>query len=181
MSVVDAPDVFASNGVIHVIDAVLLPPADDPGAMPPVEPTPSAGTIVEVAAGAGVFNTLLAAAGVADLADALAHPLDNYTVFAPTDEAFAALGDDVINALLADPAALREILLFHIIPGTVFSAEAFSNILGFDIIAGNGGTLNVTATEDGLAVNNTPIAIADIGASNGIVHVIESVLLPPAP
>lgn len=167
-------DINTSNGVIHVIDAVLIPPSDDPA---PGEPAPT-GTLLDVAEAAGSFNTLLAAVRATGLDSALGHPGDTYTVFAPTDAAFAALGEDTINALLADPDALRNILAFHVIPGTVFVAEDFLNILGVDIGAGNGGTLNVTAAGEGLAVNGVSIIAADIPAVNGVIHVIDAVLLP---
>lgn len=171
-------DIQTSNGIIHVIDAVLIPPTDE---ATPAEETPSSepqGTILEVAEAAGSFGTLLAALEASGLDAALGHPADNYTVFAPTDDAFAALGEETINALLADPDTLRDILLFHVIPGTVFQAADFLEILGFDIGAGNAGTLNVNAEGEGLAVNGVSIVVADIPASNGVIHVIDAVLLP---
>ncbi len=174
-------DINTSNGIIHVIDAVLLPPGDAEEMMPqagPEGPAALEGTIIEVAEAAGSFNTLLAAVRATGLDSALGHPADNYTVFAPTDEAFAALGQETIDALLADPDALRNILAFHAIPGTVFMASDFLNILGFDIGAANGGTLNVTAEGNGLAVNGVSIVAADIPATNGVIHVIDAVLLP---
>lgn len=175
-SQVIATDIMTSNGIIHVIDAVLIPPSDETPE-PPAD-TPSQ-NILEVAEAAGSFTTLLAAIDAAGLTGALNHNGDTYTVFAPTDDAFAVLGEETINALLADPATLQQILLFHVLPGPVFSAGDFSNILGFDIVAGNGGILKVSATNDGLAVNGIDIIAADIAASNGIIHVIDEVLIPP--
>lgn len=170
-------DIQTSNGVIHVIDAVLIPPADEMPVTQEPAPQPQ-GTILDVAQSAGSFNTLLAALNATGLDGALGHPADNYTVFAPTDEAFAALGSETINQLLAAPDTLRDILLFHVIPGTVFQAADFANILGFDIGAGNGGTLTVNAAGNGLAVNGVNIIVADIPATNGVIHVIDAVLLP---
>ena len=183
-------DIMTSNGIIHVIDMVLTPPADDTqsgsgggtdnGSGNGGQQSPAAATILQLAEGADDFSILTAALKATGLDGALGHPADNYTVFAPTNAAFEALGQDTINALLADPDALRNILLLHVLPGTVFDAAAFGNILGFDIGAGNGGTLNVTATDNGLAVNGVDIIAADIMTGNGIVHVIDQVLIPPA-
>lgn len=177
-SQVVATDIMTSNGIIHVIDAVLIPPADAPVMDDPVESTNQ--TILQIAAGNPDFSTLAAAVMATGLDGALGHPGDNYTVFAPTNAAFEALGADTINALLAAPDTLRDILLFHVIPGTVFSAADFQNILGYQVGAGNGGSLTVTATDGGLAVNGVNIIAADIQAVNGVIHVIDAVLVPPA-
>lgn len=180
-----ATDIVTANGIIHVIDAVLIPPSDDTTgtADAPVAvddgnsmETPQ-GTILDVARANG-FNTLIAAVEAAGLDGALGHPGDTYTVFAPTDAAFAALGSDTINALLADPATLRNILLQHVIPGTVVDSAAAVSLIDFDIQAGNGGTLRITRTEDGLAINGVSIIATDVRAVNGVIHVIDGVLLP---
>ena len=171
-SMVVTTDITTSNGIIHVIDAVLLPPSD----VAP-EPTPT-GTIYEVAKAAG-FETLIAAAEIAGLKDALNHPGDIYTVFAPTDAAFQALGAETINALVADPDTLRDILLFHVIPGTVVDAETAMGLVGVEVTAGNGGTLMLSHRDDGLYINDSRITVTDVEAVNGIIHVIDAVLLPP--
>jgi len=169
-SKVIATDVQASNGVIHVIDAVLLPPVEQE------QPT---GTILEVAEQAG-FSTLVAAAKAANLDGALNHPGDFYTVFAPTDDAFAALGQNTIDSLLADPETLRNILLYHVLPGNVIDAAAVAQILGVSIQTGNGSDIVIEERNGELFVNDSKIIITDVQAVNGIIHVIDTVLLPPA-
>jgi len=138
------------------------------------------GTIVEVAADAGQFNTLLTAATAAGLDDELADPNADLTVFAPTDAAFEALPDGTLDALLADPDALAEILLFHVVDGELQAAdvlaESFIGTLnGQAVEVGGGGTVSG-------AGNVTPALIisTNVDASNGIIHVIDAVLLPEA-
>ncbi|MBX2823723.1 MAG: fasciclin domain-containing protein [Gammaproteobacteria bacterium] len=172
-------DIMASNGIIHVIDAVLTPPAATPPSDDdPIEETPT-GTIFDVASEAG-FSTLVAAVKVAGLEGALDHPNDFYTVFAPTDAAFAALGQSTIDSLLADPDALRNILLYHILPGTVVDSSAVPDLLGFDIQSGNGQSLVLSADGGILKVNDATITATDVRAVNGVIHVIDRVLIPPA-
>lgn len=173
-SEVTATDIFANNGVIHVIDTVLLPPENrnDSGV-----DDQSPGTILEVARAAG-FNTLVAAVEATGLDSALGHPDDLYTVFAPTDEAFALLGTDTINSLLADPHTLRNILLLHVIPGTVIDVATAVSLVGFDIQAGSGNTLRLEQSASGLTINGANIIVTDVAAKNGIIHVIDAVLLP---
>ncbi len=171
-------DILASNGIIHVIDTVLLPPAEDvPADVPPLADEPATETVYAIARDAG-FDTLIAAVDAAGLKGALDHPGDIYTVFAPTDEAFAALGSDTIAALLDDPDTLRDILLFHVLPGTVVDAATAVELIGLDITAGNGGTLVLTSRDDGLYINDSRITVTDIRAVNGVIHVIDAVLIP---
>ena len=174
-------DIAASNGVIHVIDAVLLPPSDEmmeeDGAM---ADDMMAGTIAEVATEAGSFNTLLAALTAADLAgtfaDAEAGP---FTVFAPTDDAFAALPEGTIDALLADPSgALTDILMYHVVEGAVM-AETVVTLDSATTLGGQDVTIEVI--DGGVVLNGSVNVITtDIAASNGVIHVIDAVLLPPA-
>ncbi len=170
-------DIMASNGIIHVIDTVLLPPADQPADVPAQADEPATETVYAIAKNAG-FNTLIAAVDAAGLKGALDHPGDIYTVFAPTDDAFDALGQDTINALLADPHTLRDILLFHVLPGTVVDAATAVELVGLDITAGNGGTLVISSRDDGLYINDSKITVTDITAVNGVIHVIDTVLIP---
>ena len=159
-------DVLASNGVIHVIDAVLVPPA---------EPEPAAQSIAEIAVGNPDFSTLVEAVTSAGLVDALQGdgPL---TVFAPTNEAFAALPQGVLADLLGDPEALAQVLLYHVVPGDLRAAEVLASDSLTSLqdspisVDGVNGTLN----EDSL------IVATDIVASNGVIHVIDAVLTPPA-
>jgi len=158
---VTTADVKAKNGVIHVIDTVLLPTDK---------------TIVGVAKEAGAFGTLLAAVEAAGLADALMGegPL---TVFAPADDAFAKLPEGTVESLLKEEnlEKLQTILKYHVVAGRMFSdavveAKSLKTLAGMDV---------KIAVKDGKAmVNDAQIKATDIDASNGVVHVIDSVLLP---
>jgi uncharacterized surface protein with fasciclin (FAS1) repeats len=138
---------------------------------------PALGSIVDVATEAGAFGTLLAAAEAAGLTEELA--TREITLLAPTDEAFAALGQETIDALLADPAQLAVVLRNHMLP-VPQDAEAiaiFNNLLTVDA-----GSLDVTADGDTLMIGGATVIQADIPADNGIIHVIDVVLVPaPAP
>jgi len=174
-------DVQASNGIIHVIDTVLLPP---PQAAPSGESVAdtdndiSTATILDVAREAG-FSTLVAAIEATGLDTALGHPDDIYTVFAPTDAAFAALGQDTINALLEDPDTLKDILLYHVLPGVVISGEQATGLIGIDIQAGNTDIVRLSQRDSGLFINDSRIVTTDVQAVNGVIHVIDAVLIPP--
>jgi transforming growth factor-beta-induced protein len=163
-------DIEASNGVIHVIDGVLLPPA----MMPEAEELQ---TIAEIAAGDENFSTLVAALEAAGLVETFAGE-GEFTVFAPTNDAFAALPEGTVAALLADPEGdLTNILLYHVVEGavlaeTVVTLDAATTLLGEDV--------TITVTEDGRVLLNdsVEVIITDIIASNGVIHVIDAVLLP---
>lgn len=175
-----AADVFATNGVIHAIDAVLMPPSDE---MEPTTPPPSTGsdvgTLLDVARSAGDFTILVAALEATGLDGAIGHPDDLYTVFAPTDDAFRALGQETIDALLADPDTLRDILLYHVLPGRLLDAERALGLVGIPIDGGNGDRLDLNLRDGSLFVNDSQLVATDIRGNNGIIHVIDAVLLPP--
>ena len=177
-----AVDVEASNGVIHVIDSVLLPPAPEAAeemTEESMEPESMVGTIVEVASDAGAFNTLLAAAEAAGLVETLSGdaPL---TVFAPTDDAFAtaleALGLTA-EELLADTETLGSILTYHVVAGEVDAATAIS-LDGQSAPTVNGAEINISVVDGMVMINDATVVQPDVEASNGIIHVIDSVLLP---
>ena len=133
------------------------------------------GNIVEVAAAAGSFNTLLAAAEAAGLAETLATG-GPFTVFAPTDEAFAALPEGTIEALLADPEALANILLYHVVSGIVTSDQ----VVGLSAATSlQGSDIAIMVHDGAVMVNGATVIAVDIEASNGIIHVINAVILPP--
>ena len=163
-------DIEASNGVIHVIDAVILPPAaEEAAAMPAMN-------IVETAVAAGSFETLVAAVTAANLVDALSGE-GPFTVFAPTDEAFAALPAGTIDALLADPTGdLTQILLYHVLSGKVM-AEAVAD--GLEVETLQGSTVKFTVVDGKPMINGAMIITTDIEASNGVIHVIDAVITPP--
>lgn len=227
-------DIETSNGVIHVIDAVLLPPFSvsneganninfragpgldqrilgtfDVGAKAPaiarnaagdwiqielngetgwvfaslvtpsgdLETLPAApGTIVDIAVADGRFSTLVAAVTAAGLADELSSA-GPFTVFAPTDDAFAKLPAGTVEALLKDLPTLTNILLYHVVEGKVMAAD----VVGLtSATALSGMDISVTVRDGKVFLNdNVEVIITDIEASNGVIHVIDTVLLPP--
>ena len=130
--------------------------------------------IVDTAVGAGTFNTLVAAVTAAGLVDTLKGE-GPFTVFAPTDDAFAALPEGTVEALLADPEALAAILTYHVIAGKVMSTDLSEGLTATTV---NGADDTITL-EGGAKVNGANITAADIEASNGVIHVIDAVILPP--
>ena len=139
-----------------------------------------ADTIVEVAQGAGSFNTLLAAAEAAGLAGALAEG-DNLTVFAPTDEAFAALPEGTVEDLLKpeNKDQLAAILSYHVLPRELASNMLPGRTIHVKTIKQGGDTLlSVTKANGGVTVDEATVVSADIRADNGIIHVIDKVMLP---
>ena len=170
-------DIAASNGIIHVIDAVLLPPSMTEEAMAEDEMM-DAKSIAEIAVEDGRFTTLVAALDAAGLVDTLAGE-GEFTVFAPIDDAFAALPAGTVETLLEDPqGALTDILLYHVVEGavpaeTVVTLDSAPTLQGSDV--------HITVSEEGVFLNDTvKVIITDVMASNGIIHVIDGVLLPPA-
>jgi len=129
--------------------------------------------IVDTAVGAGTFNTLVAAVTAAGLVDTLKGE-GPFTVFAPTDDAFAALPEGTVEALLADPEALAAILTYHVIAGKVMSTDLSEGLTATTV---NGADVTITL-EGGAKVNGANITAADIEASNGVIHVIDAVILP---
>ena len=131
--------------------------------------------IVETAAAAGSFTTLLAAAEAAGLVDVLQSD-GPFTVFAPTDEAFAALPEGTVEALLADPDALREILLYHVVAGRVLA----SDVVGLNSAETvQGSSIAISIDGDTVVLNGAANVVAvDVEASNGVIHVIDAVILP---
>ena len=171
-----ATDVEASNGVIHVIDSVILPPAEGAMEDDAMADDTMAMDIVDTAIAAGSFNTLVAAVQAAGLEDALRGD-GPFTVFAPTDEAFAALPEGTVESLLADPEALSQILLYHVIAGKVMAADV-SDGLSADTL--QGAPVAFAIVDGKPMINDANIVATDVEASNGVIHVIDSVILPPA-
>ncbi len=137
-----------------------------------------AANVVETAAEAGVFNTLLAAATEAGLAGALAET-DNITVFAPTDEAFAALPAGTVESLLLEENRdqLVAILTYHVLPRELRSTDLPGRTISVRTL-NTGDNLGVTKSHGSVTVDGANVVTADIQASNGVIHVIDSVLLP---
>jgi len=163
-------DVEASNGVIHVIDNVILPPAEEEAMMD--------NTIVDIAIADGRFNTLVAAVQAAELVDTLKGE-GPFTVFAPTDDAFATLPAGTLDSLLLpeNKQALTDILLYHVVSGKVMASDVV-NLTSAPTVLGKDITISI---KDGnVYLNDTiQVIITDVEASNGVIHVIDAVLLPP--
>ena len=139
------------------------------------------GDIVTTAVGAGEFPTLIAAVEAAGLVETL-HGEGPFTVFAPTEEAFAAALDGLgitAEELLADTETLTSILTYHVIADEV-PAEVVVTLDGQDVETVNGATVAITVADDTVMVNDATVVEVDIFASNGVIHVIDTVLLPPA-
>ena len=146
-------DIEASNGVIHAIDAVLLPP-----------------TVVDLAVQNGSFGTLVSAVTEAGLAETLSDPNGSFTVFAPTDDAFDALGENV-------PSDLTPILLYHVLGSPVYSDEISSGIV--NSLNSTDPEIVVEVSDTGVKLNGSAKVVAtDIVGTNGVIHVIDQVILP---
>ena len=128
--------------------------------------------IVDTAVAAGKFNTLATALKAAGLVDTLKGP-GPFTVFAPTDEAFAKVPKDQLDALLKDKAKLTAVLTYHVVPGKVMAKDVKAG----KVKTVQGGELTL-GTTGGVTVDAAKVVQADIAASNGVIHVIDSVVLP---
>ena len=170
-------DIQAKNGIIHVIDAVMVPPVSLPDtAMEEMSDKSGLPTIAEIAIADGRFDTLVAALSAAGLAETFLQP-GNYTVFAPTDDAFAALPAGTVETLLADPQGLlTTILLYHVV-GDELSRDQLATDDTVPTLEGR----NLVVNRDGsniIDISGAKLLITDIQASNGTIHVIDSVLIP---
>merc|ERR1711998_451415 len=167
------PDVLASNGVVHVVDGVLLPPKD----------AEAEKNIVELAQSVDDLSTLVAAVVAGDLVETLSSP-GPFTVFAPTNEAFGALPEGTLDTLLKpeNKDQLVDILTYHVLP-----AQVLSTVLKFfqSVTTVEGKNLHVIKRSSGVHVgpdlhNLRKVTGADNLASNGVAHIIDGVMLPPA-
>ena len=153
-------DINADNGVVHVIDAILVPEM----------PT---NTVFDIIANSPVHNTLEAAIVAAGLDGTLSSE-GPFTVFAPTDDAFSLIPADVIATLLADPTGLlTQILLNHVVSGTTLSTDLSDGLM---ITTLQGGEVMVSITDGVVMIGNATVIVADIEADNGVVHVIDAVI-----
>lgn len=167
-------DIYTTNGVIHVIDTVIVEDLELPS--PPK-------SIVDVAVEAGSFTTLVAALEATGLDTVLADMDGSFTVFAPTDDAFAELGEETINNLLADTDTLSDILLYHVISGSEVLADAAVNLAaGEDSLVemANGDNAGLSLSGEQLYINLSQVTSANVMASNGVIHVVDKVMMPPA-
>jgi len=149
-------------------------------ATPAASPSPSMvlKDIVDTAVEAGDFTTLVSAVTAADLVETLKGD-GPYTVFAPTDAAFAAVPKETLDALLADPTgALTDVLTYHVASGKVMASDLSDGMM-IDTV--NGAQLEVKINADGtVMIGDATVITADIETSNGVIHVIDTVLVPPA-
>ncbi|MDX2429960.1 MAG: fasciclin domain-containing protein, partial [Bacteroides sp.] len=149
----------ADNGVVHVIDAVLIPTS----------------TVLDIIVGSTVHTTLEAAVIAAELDGALAGE-GPFTVFAPTDDAFAALPEGTVESLLEDPTgALAQILLYHVVGAKALSTDLSD---GQMITTLNGDSVTVKIMDGSVYIDNAMVTVADLEATNGVVHVIDAVIIP---
>lgn len=140
------------------------------------EATPDEMNIVETAVAAGSFDTLVQLVQDAGLADDLSGP-GPLTVFAPTDEAFAAVPEETLAELQQDPEALRQVLLYHVVEGEV-TAEQVVGLDSAETLAGP--DIGFRMEGDSVFANDAEVVQTDVLASNGVIHVVDAVLLPPA-
>ena len=158
---IQVTDIQCSNGVIHVIDAVLLPKLDN---------------IPATAQAAGKFNTMLAAVAAAGLGEVLAGP-GPFTVFAPTDDAFASLPAGTVEDLLKpeNKQKLIDILKYHVVSGRVYDNDAVKAGKASTLL---GPSINIGVNAEGLTVNDAKVVTKNINSTNGVIHVIDKVLIP---
>jgi uncharacterized surface protein with fasciclin (FAS1) repeats len=154
-------DIACSNGVIHVIDSVILPAESD---------------IVDTAVAAGSFKTLAAALNAAELVETLKGE-GPFTVFAPTDEAFAKLPAGTVESLLKpeNREKLIAILTYHVVPGKVLASDVVKLKSAKTV---NGKEVVVKIGASGVMIDSAKVVATDIETSNGVIHVIDSVILP---
>ena len=151
----------------------------EPTPAPTPEPTPDPQSIVDVAVANGSFTTLIAALEATDLDATLSDMDSTFTVFAPTDDAFELLGQAAIDALLADTETLTDILTYHVIASEIDAAAAISSA-GTTVEMANGDLIGLSLDGDDLLINAVTVITTDVQADNGVIHVIDAVLIPPS-
>ena len=140
----------------------------------PVVANPDKKDIVDTAVGAGSFNTLVAAVKAAGLVEAL-KGTGPFTVFAPTDEAFAKVPKAALEALLADKEALKKVLFYHVVAGNVLAKDVVTLKEAKTL---QGSAAKITVKDGKVMVDNANVIKTDIACTNGVIHVIDSVILP---
>lgn len=135
---------------------------------------PAGNTIAGIVSNDPNFSTLLAAVKAAGLVETLSSP-GPFTVFAPTNAAFAKIPQADLNALLNDPAALKAILLYHVVPGKVTASQVTGLSSATTV---NGADINISTSGGMVMINDSTVTKADVMASNGVIHVIDTVLMP---
>ncbi len=162
---------FTTTLASVVLATSLVVSGPQPEESPGENPTQN---IVEVAAAAGSFNTLIAAVEAAGLAQTLAEG-GPFTVFAPTDEAFAQIPQADLQALLADKEALAAVLTYHVVPGKVYARDVVGLTSATTV---NGQSVQVKVKDGSVMIDGANVTATDIEATNGVIHVIDRVILP---
>jgi len=192
-AMVTVTDIKATNGIIHVIDAVLIPAASGSARIEPLSATASLGSgwvarairngelnwltkylslyTVSRLAGLPTLTTAVQAAG---LQSTLMYN-GPFTLFGPTEQAFAALPAGTVEALLKDPTTLSNILLYHVTPGVVKAADVIKLT---EATMANGSKVSISVVNGGVKINNANVLFVNIAARNGVLHIIDGVLLP---
>ena len=161
-------DIPASNGIVHVIDAVLIPPMDTVFTID--------SSVVDIVVGSADHTILETAVIEAGLVETLSGE-GPFTIFAPTDSAFAALPEGLLDTLLLDPTGeLTNILLYHVLGAEVLSTDLSDGQMAMTL---QGAEITVSIDSSGVMINNALVTVADLQADNGVVHVIDAVLVPP--
>lgn len=142
--------------------------------VPSAEATQAKMDIVDTAVGAGNFTTLVAAVQAAGLVETLKGD-GPFTVFAPTDDAFAKLPEGTVEALLADTETLTKILTYHVVPGAVMAADVV-NLTSADTVAGL--RLDIKVVDGVVMINDAKVIVTDIECTNGVIHVVDTVIVP---
>merc|ERR1711865_1255137 len=158
---VKVPNVMATNGVVHIIDAVLMIPMN----------------IVQLAQATADLSTLVTTVVAANLQGTLSS-VGPFTVFAPTNEAFANLPAGVLAGLLKDIPQLKKLLLYHVVSGKMLASDLKN---GESVKTVEGENLKVTITGDKVMINTATVKVPNVMATNGIVHIIDAVLMIPTP
>ncbi len=163
-SKVITPNIATNNGTVHLIDTVLMPPL---------------GSIVDVAVADGRFTKLAEALQATNLVDTLANPDEMFTVFAPTDDAFAKLGQETFDALLDDTDTLSSILLYHVVKDAKIDSATAIGAAGTTLATANTNTFSINLVGEDLFINDSKVIITDVQADNGVIHVVDTVIVPP--
>jgi transforming growth factor-beta-induced protein len=164
-------DIACSNGIIHVIDAVILPKKETAAPPQPAQPD-----VVDTAVAAGSFKTLVAAVKAAGLVETLKGE-GPFTIFAPTDEAFAKLPEGTLQNLLKpeNKGKLQAILTYHVVSGRVMAGDVVKLNSAKTV---NGKAVSIAVDGGKVSVENANVIKTDIECSNGVIHVIDTVILP---
>lgn len=170
-----------STGTFLLVVLLLLCAGCTQPVTPPATPTPTPvpmeKDIVQTAVDDGRFTTLVTAVQAADLVTTLSGP-GPFTVFAPTDDAFNKLPPGTVETLLQDPEGqLSQILLYHVVPGKLMAADVIKQT---SLMTAQGTPLTISVQDEKVMIDGATVIITDIETKNGVIHVIDSVMIPPA-